>query len=113
MEGKLTGSDEWTIVMQLLLEAPEDIMCFKFCPTNPDYIAGGCISGQVVLWDIAQYADRLRQSRSAGKGKDTFSALVTYAHGTINRLVLAILSVTAVTDNFGCNYNSAVIILKN
>lgn len=62
--------------VQLLLEAPEDIMCFKFCPTDPNIVAGGCISGQLVLWDISQHADRLKQSRSAGKGIDTFSSLV-------------------------------------
>jgi WD40 repeat protein len=32
---------------QLFLEAPEDILCFKFNPSNPNLIAGGCINGQV------------------------------------------------------------------
>jgi len=60
----------------LLLEAPEDILCFKFCPTDPNIIAGGCISGQVVMWDISQHADRFKQSRSASKGKDALGSLV-------------------------------------
>jgi len=60
----------------LLLEAPEDILCFKFCPTDPNIIAGGCISGQVVLWDISEHSERLMQSRSANKGKDAFGTLV-------------------------------------
>ena len=64
------------VCVQLLLEAPEDIMCFKFCPTDPNIIAGGCISGQVVLWDISQHADRLRQSSTASKTKDALGTLV-------------------------------------
>ncbi|KAK4472291.1 hypothetical protein MN116_003558 [Schistosoma mekongi] len=44
---------------QLLLNAPEDIICFQFNPTNINYIAGGCINGQVVLWDIEKYLNHL------------------------------------------------------
>ena len=32
---------------QLVLEAPEDILCFKFNPTDPNIVAAGCINGQV------------------------------------------------------------------
>ncbi|KAK2157176.1 hypothetical protein LSH36_196g03010 [Paralvinella palmiformis] len=58
---------------QLLLEAPDDIMSFKFSPCDPNIICGGCINGQIVLWDISQYAERLKQPRS--KRKDTSNTL--------------------------------------
>ncbi|CAL8094691.1 unnamed protein product [Calicophoron daubneyi] len=56
---------------QLLLEAPEDIICFKFNPTDPNIVAGGCFNGQVVLWDIEKNMDDLRtvKSRMKAKGK--------------------------------------------
>ncbi|KAK2179552.1 hypothetical protein NP493_483g01017 [Ridgeia piscesae] len=54
---------------QLLLEAPDDIQVFSFCPMNNDIIAGGCINGQVVLWDIATHAERLRAPRGGGNQK--------------------------------------------
>uniref|UniRef100_A0A8D0FI05 Dynein axonemal intermediate chain 3 n=1 Tax=Strix occidentalis caurina TaxID=311401 RepID=A0A8D0FI05_STROC len=34
---------------QLMLECPEDIYCFQFCPSDPNIIAGGCINGQVLI----------------------------------------------------------------
>ncbi len=49
---------------QLFLEAPDDIVCFKFNPTNPKVIAGGCLNGQVVLWDISEYHDRLQINKA-------------------------------------------------
>uniref|UniRef100_A0A1X7T7A3 WD repeat-containing protein 63 n=1 Tax=Amphimedon queenslandica TaxID=400682 RepID=A0A1X7T7A3_AMPQE len=49
---------------QLFLEAPEDILCFKFNPSNPNLIVGGCINGQVVIWDITDYQERLQIHRS-------------------------------------------------
>jgi len=46
----------------LLLEAPDDIMSFQFNPLNTNIIAGGCINGQVVLWDISEYQEKLKMS---------------------------------------------------
>ena len=34
-------------LIQLLMEAPDDILCFEFNPSDPNVIAGGCINGQV------------------------------------------------------------------
>ncbi|MBN3313246.1 WDR63 protein, partial [Atractosteus spatula] len=34
---------------QLLLECPDDIYCFEFCPSDPNIIVGGCINGQVLI----------------------------------------------------------------
>ncbi|XP_037682675.1 dynein intermediate chain 3, axonemal isoform X2 [Choloepus didactylus] len=51
---------------QLMLESPDDIFCFKFCPTDPNIIAGGCINGQIVLWDISAHADRIENIKTGG-----------------------------------------------
>jgi len=37
---------------QYVLEGPGDMFTFKFNPTNPKWVAAGCISGQVVLWNL-------------------------------------------------------------
>uniref|UniRef100_A0A8D0HL51 Dynein axonemal intermediate chain 3 n=1 Tax=Sphenodon punctatus TaxID=8508 RepID=A0A8D0HL51_SPHPU len=49
---------------QLMLECPEDIYCFQFCPSDPNIIAGGCRNGQVVLWDISEYEERLQNAKT-------------------------------------------------
>ncbi|NXG26129.1 WDR63 protein, partial [Grallaria varia] len=49
---------------QLVLECPEDIYCFQFSPSDPNIIAGGCINGQVVLWDISQHEENLQNKNS-------------------------------------------------
>ncbi|CAH1773609.1 unnamed protein product [Owenia fusiformis] len=55
---------------QLLLEAPDDIYSFKFCNTDPNIIAGGCMNGQLVLWDISQHIDRLKAPRANARKKN-------------------------------------------
>jgi dynein intermediate chain 3, axonemal len=38
-------------------------MCFKFNPVDPNIIVGGCINGQLVIWDISKYDDVLKSTR--------------------------------------------------
>ena len=38
---------------QIVLEAPLDIFCFKWNPWQPNLIAAGCSSGQVLLYDLS------------------------------------------------------------
>ncbi|XP_075012286.1 dynein axonemal intermediate chain 3 isoform X4 [Calonectris borealis] len=53
---------------QLILECPEDIYCFQFSPSDPNIIAGGCINGQVVLWDISQHEEKLQNAKTVADG---------------------------------------------
>ncbi|NXH20470.1 WDR63 protein, partial [Bucco capensis] len=52
---------------QLMLECPEDIYCFQFSPSDPNIIAGGCINGQVVLWDISQHEEKLQNAKTVAE----------------------------------------------
>lgn len=63
----MSGVKSFDFVSQLLLEAPDDINCFKFMPTNPDIVCGGCVNGQVVIWDISQHTERLKNPRGGKK----------------------------------------------
>ncbi|XP_074523900.1 dynein axonemal intermediate chain 3 isoform X2 [Halichoeres trimaculatus] len=45
---------------QLLLECPDDIFAFEFSPSDPNIIVGGCVNGQVVLWDISAHVTHLQ-----------------------------------------------------
>eukprot|EP00794_Sanderia_malayensis_P008204 gene8204-9084_t len=57
----------------LMMEAPDDIMCFQFNSCDPNIIAGGCINGQIVLWDISQYSERITNHRSQAQGQSNKS----------------------------------------
>lgn len=57
---------------KLLLEAPDDVHAFAFSPSEPNIIAAGCQNGQVALWDIAQWEDRITNPRSDHRDTDLF-----------------------------------------
>ncbi|XP_075944011.1 dynein axonemal intermediate chain 3 [Anarhichas minor] len=52
---------------QLLLECPDDIFAFEFCPSDPNIIVGGCKNGQVVLWDISAHVTHLQGTQPVKK----------------------------------------------
>uniref|UniRef100_I3JQM8 Dynein axonemal intermediate chain 3 n=1 Tax=Oreochromis niloticus TaxID=8128 RepID=I3JQM8_ORENI len=52
---------------RLLLECPDDIFAFEFCPSNPNVIVGGCRNGKVVLWDISFHAPHLQGTQPNSK----------------------------------------------
>ncbi|NXD90110.1 WDR63 protein, partial [Chaetorhynchus papuensis] len=72
------------ICLQLVLKAPEDICCFQFSPSDPNIIAGGCVDGQVVLWDISKHEERLQsvnpvadEITDLSEGEPTIATMVT------------------------------------
>eukprot|EP01065_Artemidia_motanka_P052397 TRINITY_DN9455_c0_g1_i1.p1 TRINITY_DN9455_c0_g1~~TRINITY_DN9455_c0_g1_i1.p1 ORF type:complete len:778 (+),score=240.01 TRINITY_DN9455_c0_g1_i1:252-2336(+) len=50
-----------------VLESPQEVNIVRFSPTNPDFIVGGAVNGQVVLWNIASVSGAL--SKKGRKGQ--------------------------------------------
>ena len=46
-------------------------MCFEFNRSNPDLLVAGCLNGQIVVWDISEYHDKLRLNKNATKSEET------------------------------------------
>ena len=42
---------EW-IKPQLALQSPQECFSFKYNPTMPNIVVGGCYSGQAIMWDL-------------------------------------------------------------
>jgi WD40 repeat protein len=45
----------YLVTPTVLMQCPHEVLAFRFCQTNPHIIAGGTISGQVVIWDTEDY----------------------------------------------------------
>uniref|UniRef100_A0A1B6CBV5 WD repeat-containing protein 63 n=1 Tax=Clastoptera arizonana TaxID=38151 RepID=A0A1B6CBV5_9HEMI len=46
---------------KLRLDSPYEVTCVEFCPHNGNILAGGTVSGQVVVWDITGRIEELEQ----------------------------------------------------
>uniref|UniRef100_A0A3Q4N2J0 Dynein axonemal intermediate chain 3 n=1 Tax=Neolamprologus brichardi TaxID=32507 RepID=A0A3Q4N2J0_NEOBR len=50
IHGELLIHGNLCLEICLLLECPDDIFAFEFCPSNPNVIVGGCRNGKVLLF---------------------------------------------------------------
>ncbi len=52
-------SDAHIITLNYVLETPIEISCIEFHPEKPNVIIGGCISGQLINWDLSDPDSRI------------------------------------------------------
>ena len=48
----------WTFASMMhpeaILESPFEVACFRFSPVTPGLVAGGCETGQIVIWNCSE-----------------------------------------------------------
>lgn len=47
---------------EAVLEAPSDVFALRFNPAQPQWLAAGCLGGQVALWNLDQLAAQREQA---------------------------------------------------
>lgn len=57
------------LLLQLILKSPRKVHALQFCPYNENLLAGGCSSGQVVVWDLCDSLKNVEQDISQSLDK--------------------------------------------
>lgn len=60
-------SDAHIISLNYVLETPIEISSIEFHPENSNVLIGGCISGQLIIWDLSCFESRI----TGGKKPET------------------------------------------
>ena len=101
---------------QIVLEAPQEVLTFRWNPTNPTLIAAGCITGQVLLFDLAAAQDVLnrKQKRKSDSGvsikcvgvsRCVCARACVCVHASVSRClrcVLCVFVIVLVADAMSC-----------
>lgn len=71
-------SDAHIITLNYVLETPIEVSCIEFHPENSNVLMGGCISGQLIVWDLSCQESRIGthggghgSAGAAGKKQET------------------------------------------
>ena len=72
---------------QYVLEAPSVVKVFKFCPTNPNIIVGGCENGQVIMYDLSD--DKTKVSAELRNRYSTEDSFSTYYHPKFSSMIIS------------------------
>ncbi|NWV36559.1 WDR63 protein, partial [Grantiella picta] len=88
------------ICPQLILTAPEDIYCFEFSPSDPNVIAGGCVNGQIVLWNISKHKERLEKTNPvAEEPPDSTEDDLMAAVAGVTEVILGVMVATEAQES--------------
>lgn len=72
---------------QYVLEAPAVVKVFKFCPTNPNIIVGGCENGQVIMYDLSDEKTKITaELRNRYSTEDSFSE---FYHAKFSSMIIS------------------------
>jgi dynein intermediate chain 3, axonemal len=60
---------------QLILQSPAETIRIQYNPNQPNIIAAGCVTGQVLIWDTTEALERIsKQRKGRSKGDSAESA---------------------------------------
>mgnify|MGYP000903436069 CR=1 FL=1 len=62
----LNFSDNHIITLGHILETPIEISTIEFHPENPNVLTGGCLNGQVIVWDLTSVDHRIANNSKKG-----------------------------------------------
>ncbi|CAH2991500.1 unnamed protein product [Chilo suppressalis] len=50
-----------SLLPKLYLESPREVKTLSFCPFNENILVGGCINGQIVIWDLTNKLENVEK----------------------------------------------------
>lgn len=66
----LNFSDAHIITLNYVLETPIEITTIEFHPENTNVLTGGCLNGQVIVWDLSSQDHRITAGPKSKEGTD-------------------------------------------
>ena len=66
-------SDNHIITLAYVLETPIEVTSIEFHPENPNVLVGGCLNGQIILWDLTSMEHKIQagaKTKEIGAGDD-------------------------------------------
>ena len=62
-----SGTKLKCLFLKLLLRVPDDVNVFEWHPSIAGTIIGGCMNGQIVIWDITEYVSKFKRNKCVWK----------------------------------------------
>ena len=68
------------LFLKLLLRVPDDVNVFEWHPSIAGTIIGGCMNGQIVIWDITEYVSKFKRNKCVWKHSVVMSKYAKKLH---------------------------------
>ncbi|XP_053604138.1 dynein axonemal intermediate chain 3 [Plodia interpunctella] len=95
-----------SLIPKLYLEAPREVKVLSFCPFNENVLVGGCINGQIVVWDLTNKLENVEKiivlSEKREKYRIAMNAHMTWMKSVQdNAIVQATVLSNLITSHYG------------
>lgn len=68
-----------SLIPKLTLESPREVKMLSFCPFDENILVGGCINGQLVIWDITNKLENVEKIEVLSETREKYH-IAMYAH---------------------------------
>ncbi|KAK4882059.1 hypothetical protein RN001_005378, partial [Aquatica leii] len=97
---------------KLYLQSPREINALSFCPYNENILVGGCVNGQIVIWDITDKISRVEKQEILTTRQQNYrtlmNSLINWMKNTRNVRVVR----SVVVSNLAHSHRSHVTAIK-
>eukprot|EP01031_Cornospumella_fuschlensis_P034522 gene34522-41799_t len=59
----------------VLMQSHHEVFTFRFNRTNPNFVAGGCITGQILLWEVNETVNHALRKNNRGSAQASSTAM--------------------------------------
>ncbi|XP_061711497.1 dynein axonemal intermediate chain 3 [Cydia pomonella] len=97
-----------SLIPKLYLESPREVKVLSFCPFNENILIGGCINGQVVVWDLTNKLENVEKIEVLSETREKYHIAMNAHMGWMKRISdKAVVPATALS-NLMTNHYGAV-----
>ncbi|CAK1545995.1 unnamed protein product [Leptosia nina] len=61
-----------SLIPKLFLESPREVKVLSFCPFNENILIGGCINGQIILWDLTNKLENVERMEVLSEKREKY-----------------------------------------
>lgn len=100
-----------SLIPKLYLESPREVKVLSFCPFDENILVGGCINGQLVIWDLTHKLENVEQVEVLSETREKYRIAMNAHMGWIKPVQdNAVVQSTVLSNLMTCHYGPVTVI---
>ncbi|KAM3960992.1 LOW QUALITY PROTEIN: missing minor mitochondria [Aphomia sociella] len=94
-----------SLIPKLYLESPREVKVLSFCPFDENLLIGGCINGQIIVWDLTQKLENVEKIEVLSETREKYRIAMNAHMGWMKSIQdKAVVQATALSNLMTSHY---------
>ncbi|XP_030020966.2 dynein intermediate chain 3, axonemal [Manduca sexta] len=94
-----------SLLPKLYLESPREVKVLSFCPFDENILVGGCVNGQIVVWDLTNKLENVEKIEVLSETREKYRIAMNAHMGWMKTVEdSAVVQSTALSNLLTCHY---------